>query len=106
MGFKEQIIDDMNVFLDLDVFAKYHNINGQQVLCIIDNDVNKQRSGRESEQYDGIFLSMIKVFVKISDLTKKPVYGKLFKIDDRPYTIIECSENTGMYEITLGWNAT
>ena len=101
----DEVLKDLDtVFFNTDEFATEHNINGQQVLCIVDTDTNKTRSDRESEQYDGIFLSVVKVSVKVSLLPKKPAHGKLFKLDDKPYTVIECSDNAGMYDITLGLN--
>lgn len=106
MNFKDQIAKDLVVFFNIDEFADMHNINGQQVICVVDTDANKTRSGQQSEQYDGIFLSTIKVFIKVSDLQKKPVYGKVFRLDEKPYIVIECAENIGMYEITLGLNDT
>ncbi|BBB91050.1 hypothetical protein [Methylomusa anaerophila] len=96
--------DIVAVFLDHDEFADYHDINGQQVLCVVDTDTNKTRSGQESEHYDGIFLSVKKVFVRASDLPKRPLCGKRLRFDNEPYTVIECVESGGMYEITIGLN--
>lgn len=103
-NFKDQLALDNSVFFNANEFADLHNLNGQQILCMVDTDIEKNRNGGQSQQYDGIFLSTVKIFVKTTDLRKKPAYGKLFKLDDKPYTVIDCAENGGIYEITLGLN--
>lgn len=107
MNFRDMVSADIDdVFLDAEEHAEMHNLNGQQLLCIVDEDINKIRTGRESEDYDGISLTVKRIFVKIADLPKRPQRGKLFKFDDSPYVVVDCADSAGMYEITLGLNDT
>ena len=86
-----------------ETWIKY-NINGTDVLCVVDTDLNKVRSAQDSEQYDGIFLTLTKLYVKKTDLPKRPVYGKVFRLDEKPYTVVDCADEAGVWVITLGLN--
>ena len=104
MGFKEQSAKDLAVFFNIKEFAELHTVNGVQFTCIVDSDVNQVRSGIESEQYDGIFLVKVKLYAKKTDITKRPAHGKLLRLDDKPYTVIDCTDEMGVWVITLGLN--
>ena len=104
-NFKDQMAADMAVIFNLDEFAQMHDINGQQVNCIVDIDSFKVRPGGEQQQYDGIFYAVKKLFVKVADLPKRPRQGKKFSLDDEPYVVIDCAEQDGVFEITIGLNA-
>ena len=105
MGFKEQTVKDLAVFFNPLEFAEEHDINGKKLLCSVETDINQVRSGIEAEQYDGIFLSKVRLYVKKTDLPKRPTYKKLFRLDEQPYTVIDCADEEGVWVITLGLNA-
>ena len=104
MTLKSQIEADLAIFFHADDFAETHNINGTDVLCVVDTDLNKIRSAQDSEQYDGIFLTLTRLYVKKTDLPKRPVYGKVFRLDEKPYTVVDCADEAGVWVITLGLN--
>lgn len=104
MSFKEQVQKDIAVFLNLDEFAELHDIDGSQVLAVIDNDILKIRSDRQSERYDGVYKGEFVVFVKADNLPSRPVYGQHMRLDGRLYQVAECTENMGVLEITLEAN--
>ena len=105
MNLREVVNSDINdVFFDTDEFAEPHNVNGTEMLCIVDTDLNKVRSAQDSEQYDGIVLTMVRLYVKKTDLPKRPVYGKVFRLDEKPYTVVDCADEAGVWVITLGLN--
>ncbi|WP_425057623.1 hypothetical protein SCACP_21400 [Sporomusa carbonis] len=92
--------DDLDVFFDLDEFAEMHNINGQNMVCIIDQHISKQYR----MNYDGLFMRQVVLFVRESDLGYRPDYDQRMTIDDKWYTVMECVNNNGLLEITLGAN--
>ena len=105
MSLKDVMAADISaVFLNPDEFAEQHVINGQTVCCVIDDDNFTVRSGGEKQQFDGIFLAVKKLFVKAADLPRRPKQGRRLVLDEDPYTVIDCVEQLGMYEITIGLN--
>ena len=105
MNLKSQMAADLAAFFNLDEFAEIHDINGQNMTCIIDNHISKQRTNRQSDNYDGLFMRQIVLFVKESDLGYVPDYDQRMTIDGKWYTVMEYSANNGLLEITLGVNA-
>ena len=105
MNLRDILSSDLDeVFFDAGDFAETHNINGTDVLCVVDTDLNKIRSVQDSEQYDGISLTLTRLYVKKSDLPKRPVYDKVFRLDEKPYTVVDCADEAGVWVITLGLN--
>ena len=102
MSFMNQAVKDLAAFFN--AFAELHNVNGTDLPCVVDTDLNKVRSAQDSEQYDGIFLTMVRLYVKKTDLPKRPVYGKVFRLDEKPYTVVDCADEAGVWVITLGLN--
>ena len=95
-------IDD--VFFDADEFAELHDINGAQVLCVIDEDISKQRSSRQSSNYDGIYQRELTLFVSESDLGYRPERDQKMTVDGEWYLVLNCAASAGMLEIELGSN--
>lgn len=104
MGFKEQCVKDLNVFLNINEFADIHDIDGQQVAIVVDRDITKTRSNNRSERYDGIYASEVVVYIKDGDLPRRPVFGQVLRLDGTIFTVIDCGEEGGMLVITLGAN--
>lgn len=99
MSFKTQIAQDISsVFINADEFADTHNIDGVDVVCVIDTDILHERS---SMVPDAVFGNQIAVHIKASALTEKPVHNQLMRIDDGLYLVREIAENMGMYTLTL-----
>lgn len=99
MSFKTQIAKDIaNVFINADEFADSHDIDGVQVVCVIDTDILHERSTLVS---DAVFGNQIALHVQASAFAEKPVHNQLMRIDDGLYLVREVAENMGMYTITL-----
>lgn len=104
MNLKSQMAADLAAFFNLDEFAETHNINGQDITCIIDNHISKQWTNRMRDDYDGLLMRQIVLFVKESDLGYVPDYDQRMTIDGKWYTVMECTHDSGVLEITLGAN--
>ena len=97
MSLKDDLYNDIDViFLDFDEFAQMHNIDGQNILVVVDNDKLAQRG-----DYSGLTLGQIMYFAKVNDLKNKPKIQMKQVFDSRSMYIAECIENFGMYQITL-----
>ncbi|MDD4599626.1 MAG: hypothetical protein PHQ46_00975 [Negativicutes bacterium] len=92
------------VFLNTDKFAGMHNINGQQIACIIDEDISKQRGTRQSENFDGIYARQLTVFISESELGYRPEQDQKMTVDGEWYMVIDCAAAGGMLEIELEAN--
>lgn len=104
--FKDAIAADKKaVFINGDEFADLHNIDGQDILCVVDGDLITERQARRStEDIEGVFKSQLTVFVDAADLLQRPIKGQGIRFDGEYYSVDECIENMGILEITLGAN--
>jgi len=98
MSFKDQVVNDNStVFMNTDEFADVHNINGQDVSCIIDNDELKKRQA----EFGGDYVGDILIYVPVEALPAKPKPEELIRLDNRQFVVESAEENMGMYEIRL-----
>jgi hypothetical protein len=101
MNFKEQIKKDVkNVFLNFSEFAETHNLNGKNVLCIIDTDDTKE----QIRSLAGVFINVLKIFVDSKDISPRPVEGQLFKVDGSLHLVKSVSDESGILKIEVEAN--
>lgn len=99
MGFKDHVASDSKVFMNTDEFADIHDIDGQQIGCIFDDDTYQQQKSQ-----DGVHENVALLFVKASALPDRPVPRQHMWIDGELRIVRKCVENAGMLEITLEAN--
>ena len=104
MTFKDQAAIDLNVFINVSEFADDHTINGAVIRCVVDDDINQERTSLVSVPVDGVFISMVSIFVKTTDFNYRPVQGEYITLDNVGYYVISCSESAGVMEIKLRAN--
>jgi hypothetical protein len=98
---KSYLNNDLQTFLNVDEFAEYHDIDGQQVLAIIESDQLNERPRHPVELYrvtNGIYQSSITIYVK-SDDYEKPVIGQQICIDGEDYYVDSVAEEHGLLKI-------
>lgn len=104
MSLKDLIQSDIkNVFFNPDEFADWHDIDGKRLLCVIDDQIIRERDGGQRSQIDGLYLDEVTLFVKQSDLPKKPVRAQPMRLDGKLYVVSKVS-GTDMLEIVLEAN--
>jgi hypothetical protein len=99
--FRDQLAADLDAFFNVDEFAEYHDIDGQQVLAIIDSDQFNERPRHPEELYNltnGIYQSSITILVKSADF-EKPVIGQRIYVDGEDYYVTSAFEDTGVIKI-------
>lgn len=102
--FKDYLDSDLDVFLDQDEFAELHDIDGQQIPAMLDEDILKLKTRGRAFAGDGIYDDEKVLFIKLSDIGYQPVIGQHLHLDGELCQISECRNNNGMLEITLGAN--
>ena len=101
MSLKDEILNDIdNVFFFIEDFGEEHIIDGKSVICVIDSDALKIRSG--SNELSVSESSML-LFAKVSDLPQKVVGDELL-FDGRIYIVDDWKFNFGVAEVALHQN--
>ena len=56
ISFKEQLEVDLDIFINADEFAETHNINGQDVICVLEGLTTKEQitKANGTPAFDGI----------------------------------------------------
>lgn len=104
-GFKDQIAEDLDTFVNLDEFAEEHVIDGRTLSIVVDKDQLKKRTQAEyGSEYDGISIGEILYYVKAEEFGERPEEGTPQIYDGRQMYVVASREDTGVYEIILGQN--
>lgn len=97
-AFQDMVSRDREVLLNLDELGENHDIDGVNVVCIIDTLQLKEPQG--SIDYTMSQSNRI-LFAKCEDIPKRKGYGAELMVDGIPYIVQSWNENMGMAEITL-----
>lgn len=105
-SFKEVIAQDISaIFLNEKEFADTYNIDGKDILAVIDTDLIHERNKRSYAEFaEGINQGQIILFVSRKDFPVLPVKDQSMKINGNNYIVDEVSDNVGVLEITLTVN--
>ena len=104
MPFKEQVADDIDVFLDMDEFAEEHDLNGTATVAIVQSPTAKERfsgTARSYDVYDGVTGTDVVVYCRANALPEIPVEGQRFTLDGEIYLVSQCVDEMDVLSITL-----
>lgn len=102
MSLKTNILEDIdNVFMNMHDFGEEHTIDNKKVVCVIDDEALKIRSGSNELS---VSESSLLLFAKESELPKRKVAGDEILIDGRIYIVDDWKVNFGVAEIVLHQN--
>jgi len=102
MTLKETLRDDLTTtFFNTDEFASMHMLGGREVPLIIDDDELQKRKLKAAE---GTYVGDLLILVEVIHISRRPVEGQKFTLDEKIYFIVSCSEKDGLYEIAIGAN--
>lgn len=106
--FKDFAAEDISaVFFNGDEHADLHNIDGKDVLVILEkSDVRDHSAHWEAgakQNFDtGLYNRHIILYIRVEDYGPKPKQGKLLKLDKKlTYSIQKCDDEGGIYRMTL-----
>ena len=103
--FKELIQADVKgVFLNDLEFADLHTIDGKEMPAIFDDIENIEREKKMKSHMDGIYARQIFLYVAASDFGALPAQRRILKVDGKNYTVVDATDEYGVYTITLEAN--
>ena len=79
-------------------------VDGTPMICMIDDMEHIEREKHMKSKMDGIFKRQILLYVKASEFGPLPAQGRLLKLDKRSYTVVDTTDEGGVYTITLEAN--
>lgn len=92
--FKKMVASDIKeVFINFSEFADWHEINGEQILCVIDTDVTQKF---DEQSRIGIMTNQIRLFIQDTDLIPAPVQGELISVDGSHHRVDSVSVEDGV----------
>lgn len=100
--FKEQIqVDVNNVFFNLHEFVDKHLIDGEEMDVLIDQNELIEREKKSNQNMNGVYLNQTLIYVKQSQFGNRPKLGSRMQLDKKNYVVLDCTEEMGVYAITL-----
>ncbi len=106
--FKDYAAADISAaFFNGDEHADLHNVDGKDVLVILEKlDVRDHSAHWEAgakQNFDtGLYNRHIILYIQVDDYGPKPKQGKLLTIDKKlTYSIRKCDDEGGVYRMTL-----
>lgn len=99
--FKDFIKPDLDVFINPDEFGYYHNINGEDILCLVDEDLFDERSTTKDDlRQGGVYQKIKSIFIKKIDI-EKPAIDEQLRLDAELYLVVNVNEAGSLFEIQI-----
>ena len=106
--FKDFASEDISaVFFNGDEHADLHNVDGKDVLVILEkSDVRDHSAHWEAgakQNFDtGLYNRHIILYIRVEDYGPKPKQGKLLMLDKKiAYSIQKCDDEGGIYRMAM-----
>ncbi len=99
--------DIRTVFFNGDEHADLHNVDGKDVLVILEkSDVRDHLAHWEAgakQNFDtGLYTLHVVMYIRVEDYGPKPKQGKLLILDKKlSYSIQKCDDEGGIYRMTM-----
>ncbi|MDR2648830.1 MAG: hypothetical protein LBB94_03825 [Clostridiales bacterium] len=108
-AFKEQIENDLNAAFfnpELDEFISRHNINGKDMIIVLDEDeLIKRRIGKVNDYAAGVYEGDLLFYVREAVYGgKRPDIGEHMKYDGVIHRVTDFQSDMGMFTIVLAKN--
>ncbi|MEZ3453519.1 MAG: hypothetical protein K1W17_04030 [Oscillospiraceae bacterium] len=102
-SFKEILNSDIkSVFLNPSEFGEEHNVQGKTMVIVLDDMENIERE--KKVRSDGFFTKQILFYVSAEDFGEMPSPNGLITLDGKRYTVVDATDEAGIYAITLDAN--
>lgn len=89
----------------LETFGDPHEVQGQEILCVLDEDEFSERARRcLSQSMDGVYLCGVVLYCKLADIGFRPEIDDLITVDDVEYGVLACEEGEKLLILTLQEN--
>ena len=101
-GFKKMVESDIkSVFMDFDFFGELHEVEGKEIVIVIDNDELKKKQGGQDL---AVAESTTLFYAHAEDLPGRRPAGQSLNVDGRECLIDDWSEDIGVATIALREN--
>lgn len=103
MTFKDVLKKDGNVFFNGLEFAEEHEINGEKVRCVLDEEIYqlKQNKRINSLSNDGTYIDGLTIFIDEKFFKYRPHSKEVITLDGEDYYIVSCKADMGVLEIDV-----
>lgn len=94
--FKDMVAADVKrIFLNPDEFAEKHNIDGKEILCVLDKNINSDPSLAKAL---GVYSNMVTLYVSEKDMKVPKATGSI-RIDGSVHLVVSAGIEEGMIVI-------
>jgi hypothetical protein len=107
-NFKDCVAADIDqIFFNGNEHADMHNIDGKDMLVILEESTLRKHSSHweagAKQNFDtGLYNAHLILFVRVADYGAKPKVGKELVMDQkRTYKIVTCEDEGGVYRMIL-----
>lgn len=105
VNFKQILQNDIKqTFLNLEEFGEEHTINGKTMVAVCDDLENIEREKKMQSHMDGIHTRQVFLYVAADDFGTFPAQGGIVDLDGKKYTVVDATDEAGIYGITLEAN--
>lgn len=103
---KDQLEKDFDrTFFNVDEFGEIHDIDGEKIPVVVDNETLLQLNLGKTADSDGIFQDNRMFFVEKKYFQEEPAVGQIMEFDGEAYQVWNVLEDLGGYTIILRGNA-
>lgn len=104
-SFKDILNNDIKAtFLNPAEFGETHTVQGKEMTIVLDDLENIEREKKMASHADGIYARQIFFYVSADDFGPLPAQGGLITVDGNRYTVVDATDEAGMYAITAEAN--
>lgn len=104
--FKENLKNDLDIFINYDEFAEEYELQGKKIFAVLDDDTMQKASfDKSSDIYDGVYNAVYTkkytLYVKTKDLKEKIVEGMDIELASDTYNVKNVEEDMGITILSL-----
>ena len=97
MSFFQDLVEaDRDIFINLDEFATEHDIDGNVIKVVLENERIK-----EGDDVQVLSESALAMYAKTEELGERKMRGDTLYIDDVGYTVAKWLDEMGVTKVTL-----
>jgi hypothetical protein len=106
LAFKEIIGEDLkSIFFNELEFGDVHNINGIDMLIVLDGDeLEKRKLGKMDDYTGGVYEGDLLFYVRADIYGKRPDIEQIITFDGEKYRVTDFQEDIGMYTVVVKKN--
>lgn len=103
--FKDILKNDIKAtFLNPEEFGETHVVQGREMTIVLDDMENVEREKKMKSHMDGVYARQMLFYVSADDFGAMPAQGGLIDLDGKKYTVVDATDEAGMYAITVEAN--